>query len=217
MPAPSSDPISPLVEPLEQRRHLAASAELLDGVLTIVGTHKADVIDLTVDSAFRQQVTVRLNGDVSRFTLTDVDGISIQAGQGNDVVHIDNGKVHLDQPTTIFGSGGNDTIRGGKGKDRIYGGAGADVLKGGDARDIIYGEGGNDLIDGEQGNDALDGGTANDTITGGLGIDRLFGGNGKDVLHSKDGAVDSVDGGNDSDTATDHDDVLDNLTNVENS
>jgi Ca2+-binding RTX toxin-like protein len=217
MPAPHRDqPTEPLfVEPLEQRRLMAASATLDLGELKITGTENADVIRLTINTSSKSQITVTINGESRKFTRSDVETINIQAGQGNDRVNIDNGKVHLDQPTRIYGSGGNDTITGGQGKDRIYGGSGTDDLSGGDTRDIVYGEGGNDRLDGELGNDVLYGGAGNDTITGGRGIDRLRGDDGDDTFHATDDFVDSADGGNGTDTATDHDDDFDNLLNIE--
>jgi Ca2+-binding RTX toxin-like protein len=187
-----------LFENLEERRFLSASLD--QGVLTIVGTHKADNIQLTVSPKTKDQISVTINGTVTRFLLSDVQQINIFPGEGNDFVYIDPNSTKLTQPSRIYGSGGNDTITGGIGNNRIYGGAGNDVIQGGPGRNVIYGSEGNDKIDGGAGDDFIDGGLGKDTLMGSAGIDSIFGNDGNDLINSKDGDVDSVDGGAGNDT-----------------
>ncbi|HMB95439.1 MAG TPA: calcium-binding protein [Tepidisphaeraceae bacterium] len=200
-----------MIESLEERRFLSVTLD--EGVLTVIGTHKADNIQLTVDPRTPDQVSVNVNGDVRRFLLSDVEQINILAGQGDDFIFVDRHQVKLTQPARIYGSGGNDVIASGIGNDRIYGGDGNDVIDAGPGHDIIYGEAGKDKIDGGAGNDAIDGGSGNDVLIGSAGIDRIIGNSGNDLIDSKDGDVDSVDGGSGNDTV--FADKLDGLTSIE--
>jgi len=62
---------------------------------------------------------------------------------------------------------------------------------------------------GNAGNDTLTGGSVQDFLDGGPGIDSIMGQGGDDVLHSRDGARDTVVGGGGTDTAvTDSTDVV---------
>ncbi|HEY7086548.1 MAG TPA: hypothetical protein VH518_00585, partial [Tepidisphaeraceae bacterium] len=103
-----------MIESLEARQFLSASVD--QGTLVIVGTHLKDNISLTVDPDTTDRVTVKINGFVRQFTLSDIQQINIQAGQGNDEVTIDNGKSLLNIPARIYGSGGDDSLNGGQGK-----------------------------------------------------------------------------------------------------
>lgn len=200
------------IESLESRQFLSAALDL--GVLQIIGTHKSDTILLTIEPTSPDQLTVNINGSISRFAISDIKSVNIQAGQGNDLVDIDPGKTELaDITTRIYGSGGNDTLMGGAGKDRIYGGAGNDSIAGNGARDILYGESGKDTLDGGRGSDFLDGGSGNDSLVGGLGVDTLIGGSGNDTIDAVDETTDSVNGGSGTDTA--YVDDIDGLINIE--
>ena len=200
-----------MIEPLEPRKLLSAS--LAENVLTVVGTHKNDVITVTINARTTNQISVSVNGAVQRFLLSDVQEIDIIAGRGNDFVYVDPHQPKLIATTKITGGDGKDTIQGGAGKDRIEGNDGNDIIDGGGGRDIIYGGAGNDKIDGNDGNDFIDGGTGNDTLIGGKGIDNLFGNDGDDKIDSEDKDIDSVNGGNGDDFV--QADKLDGLTSVE--
>ncbi|QDG76252.1 cadherin domain-containing protein [Labrenzia sp. PHM005] len=111
--------------------------------------------------------------------------------EGTTVEQNDGSRV--DQPDSIHGGGGNDTIRG-----DIANGGEADTLFGGSGDDTIYGNGGSDFIDGGSGNDRLDGddatligGTGDDVITGDNATQR--GGAGNDTLTGS-GLLDGGDG-----------------------
>jgi Ca2+-binding RTX toxin-like protein len=201
-----------MIEPLEQRQMLTANLD--QGTLFINGTHVRDRIIITQGGS-ADKIKLTLNGEVFRFTVSDVKLIRIQAGQGDDIIDIDNGKRHLRSPTLVYGSGGDDTITTGRGRDRIYGGGGDDVIRAGDGRDIVYGEGGADSIDGQEGSDVIDGGQNDDTVKGGRGVDRVSGGRNEDLILIGDHEVDSGNGGPGIDTAN-ADDLLDDLNSVEN-
>lgn len=198
-------------EILESRRLLSVTLD--QGELAILGTKKNDNISLTIEATTPDQVSVNVNGFVRRFLLSDVETINIQAGQGNDYVFLDPGKAKLNQPTRLYGSGGDDTLIGGAGRDRIYGGSQNDRAESNNGADIIYGEAGADTLNGGRGSDVIDGGDDNDVIIGGLGVDRLYGDVGDDTFSSKDGAADAVNGGPDTDSADT--DVIDGLTSIE--
>jgi len=114
------------------------------------------------------------------------DGITVDAGNGNDLVN---------------GTGGEDFLSGNNGDDIIYGLDGHDFMSGGNGNDSLYGGVGNDVLSGDNGNDRLDGGSGNDILAGGNGDDVLTGGAGADIfVFSKGGGSDIV---TDFDTAHD--------------
>lgn len=96
------------------------------------------------------------------------------------------------------------------GGDTLIGGDGNDLLIGRDGNDVFNGNAGNDTIDAGDGNDSIQGGIGNDSINGGLGNDTLKGNGGSDTLLGDAGddlfivltdeGVDSLDGGDGSDT-----------------
>ncbi|HVT90357.1 MAG TPA: hypothetical protein VHD56_16005 [Tepidisphaeraceae bacterium] len=182
-----------MIEDLEPRQLFAAA--LVGSQLQIIGTHKNDNIRVLVELKTRGDLTVVINGVTQRIPLAGIQTIIVQAGLGNDRVVFEKGDSTFQQPTTIYGSGGNDTIFGGSGRDRIYGGLGADFINGGGNRDIIYGEEGNDILDGDLGPDFLDGGMGNDSLIGGLGIDAMYGQAGNDTIQGQDSTSDRLDGG----------------------
>ena len=112
------------------------------------------------------------------------DAISVEAGQGDDVVI-----AAADLGTSVLAGDGVDTINGG---------GGADVLNGQDGDDVITGGGGADTIEGGDGNDSLTAGTGDDSVDAGDGNDTVSGGDGDDVLNGDDGNDDVAgDAGND--------------------
>jgi hypothetical protein len=96
--------------------------------------------------------------------------------------------------TTVFGSGGNDTIDctsaepgktiyGGEGNDTITGTAYIDTIHGGTGDDTLTGQVGNDTLNGDLGTDTLNGSAGDDTLSGpgtDLAQDTLNGGDNTD-------------------------------------
>lgn len=188
------------LESLEARTVL--SADLVGGVLTVVGTKKSDVIQ--VDIPVAGQLAVDVNGVQSLFDLSTVNELRIFGLKGDDQITVDDavlidtwisgaqGKDH------IIGGGGNDEIHGDNGNDEIHGGAGNDAIFGDNGNDALYGDDGDDVIHGDNGKDAAQGGIGEDTIHGDNGNDELDGGEGNDNLYGDNGN-DSLDGEDDDD------------------
>jgi Ca2+-binding RTX toxin-like protein len=95
-----------------------------------------------------------------------VTGITINAGDGNDVAW-----VTAATPATITGADGNDTLIGGNANDVLIGCTGNDSLNGGGGADVLADTffncagGGNDTFDGGTGPDSIYGGPGTDTVT----------------------------------------------------
>lgn len=147
----------PAVEQLEARQlqATALTSNLVEGVLTIQGTNRAD------------QIVVRQSGDTiyvggRKYDSSAVIRVDIDAKGGNDFIDL-----RLSRPTVIFAGSGNDRVQGGGKEDVIYGGQGRDILSGGAGDDLVFGEGGVDVLRGGQGDDYLDGGSASDRVIGG--------------------------------------------------
>lgn len=87
----------------------------------------------------------------------------------------------------IYGNGGNDTIDGGKGNDFVRGGQNDDSIYGGLGDDTLAGDAGNDTVFGGRGDDFLLGGKGDDILSGNAGQDTISGGVGNDLLHGGNG------------------------------
>jgi Ca2+-binding RTX toxin-like protein len=172
------------------------------GVLTIVGTASADLIDVTERAPTVNAVRA---GFGRAFDSADVKRVSVVAGAGDDRVSLliqsiagdvsgGDGSDHVaggDRNDTLCGNAGRDFIDGGLGADRIVGNGGNDQLRGQGGADHVYGRDGNDRVEGDGGNDLLDGGNGADTLSGGAGedwlvsadetLDELFGDGGRDT------------------------------------
>src|SRR5437016_6303123 len=108
-------------EALEPRRLLTTFASLsAHGTLTIVGTGGNDHITVSLLAA---NIHATRGSDSLDFPAASVKRIWINAYQGNDKI---TSSVNL--PTTIFGSGGNDTLSSGTKSDSLDGGSGADTV-----------------------------------------------------------------------------------------
>ena len=135
-------------ETLEGRTLLAVS--LVDGVLSVGGTERADMIVVAdAGSAPAGVVRVHVNGVRRTFAARDVVRIIVVGRGGSDRVDFS----RTSRPGLLKGNDGKDTLIGGSGPDRIIGGSG------------------NDLMDGRAGNDRLDGSAGSDRFTGGAGDD----------------------------------------------
>jgi Ca2+-binding RTX toxin-like protein len=103
--------------------------------------------------------------DLSPTSFTWTDSVTVNGGDGNDVIWSDagNDKLYGDAGNdTLKAAAGDDSLYGGSGSDRLYGGAGNDILSGGTGNDSVYGDSGSDML--------LFGlGDGNDYFSGGLG------------------------------------------------
>lgn len=193
---PGGSLMSPMFQPLEARQLL--SAVLTDGVLTVTGTAKNDVISVSLSRDLSTITVKETAGNRFRkgstttntFTAADVTSIIVNAGAGNDAVSLGGGTR-----TSPFAVAA--TLNGEAGNDKLSGAAGNDSLSGGDGDDDLFGGKGTDL---------LAGGIGDDKLVGGADIDTLNGDDGDDLLVSAgDSVIDIVDGGADS-SATGEDD-----------
>ncbi|MCP9481307.1 hypothetical protein NNA36_04975 [Shimia sp. CNT1-13L.2] len=166
---------------------------------------------------------VRL-GDGSDTAIVDQDGISVDGGNGYDVVHSradvsveDVEELHLlgnndisatvnGVFTTVFGNSGDNTVtswgvtafNAKEGDDVAYGSLYDDFFNGNSGNDTLLGAGGDDTIWGGRGDDEMEGGNGADHLSGDRGKDYLNGDDGDDSLYGREGS-DTLDGeeGND--------------------
>ncbi|MEO0379410.1 MAG: DUF4214 domain-containing protein [Pseudomonadota bacterium] len=141
----------------------AVSAETDFAEITGTGTYTAagtPVVVINTDDDV--QLTYTVGGSV--FTIT--------AGQGDDVIVMQDG-VQL----ASGGTGGSTSTAGG-------------VVNSGAGNDSVSGASGNDTITGGEGNDTISGGAGNDIIAGNSGADSVSGGTGFDVA-TQDGGISS--------------------------
>jgi RTX calcium-binding nonapeptide repeat (4 copies) len=155
-----ADAAAPEVMPI---RH----PKLKEGLLTIEGTKRSDRLTLRLQAGDPRVLQLDVGDDGSAdydFARQDVARIELDAGDGDDLVRIDESNgAFSDIPTTIDGGAGADTLAGG---------SGAELLLGGD---------GNDSIDGNRGNDVAFMGAGDDNFVWDPG-------DGSDVVEGQDGA-----------------------------
>ena len=130
--------------------------------VTANGSAGDDVIGIARDST--NSIAVFAEGG-QPISLTNVEHLLVEGGEGNDTISGQNGIATLTQ-LTIDGGAGNDTIHGGDGDDTLLGGSG------------------NDFIDGNRGNDTAQLGAGDDTFQWdpGDGSDIVEGNSGTDTL-----------------------------------
>ncbi len=145
-----------------------------------------DAIDVDVISTTNPTVggaDTIAGGSGNDIILAGTDGDQVDAGENNDLVFGDHGKVEGDvnadllplntaTPSFTFTSIDTQTPDGG-GDDQIAGNAGDDIVIAGTGNDTVTGDagdddiiGGHNVADGNDGNDALDGGAGVDVIAG---------------------------------------------------
>ncbi|MFM9962823.1 MAG: M36 family metallopeptidase [Planctomycetaceae bacterium] len=151
---------------------------------------------LTVNEDIRV-ISLDLGNGNDLLTVGDLTGVSqtlltISGGDGNDIVNA-SGNGQGDVLLRLNGNAGNDTLTGSANNDTIDGGDGRDVLFGGNGNDLIFGGTDNDAINGGSGDDSVTGDDGNDTLAGGDGNDTLRGGLGNDSISGQAGA-DSLEG-----------------------
>lgn len=185
-----------MIEGLEGRKLLAASAELIGQVLFVRGdVLAANEIEVENNDSDPTKVDVKvtytpLGGSEvvfeKQFNAADFVLLKVRGGIRGDVITIGDSSNPYTGNTRINGVSGNDTINGGAGSDRIAGGRG---------NDLIYGNGGHDRLHGEDGTDSLFGGDGDDVLWGGRGNDLIDGGAGNDVLGGVLGDGNTLTGG----------------------
>src|SRR5207302_1136674 len=86
-------------------------------------------------------IYVTVNGVTQTFAAVNVNGVSVDAGAGNDRVMLmrASGANAVKVNATILGGAGDDYLQGGSGNDSINGGAGNDTLLGGLGNDTLNG------------------------------------------------------------------------------
>lgn len=131
------------LEALGERINPALSVSLSGGVLFVGGTNGNDLIQVV------QSAPGQIEVDGHTFDQADVDEVVVIAGDGDDVVVIDQA---LTMECSVYGGDGDDVLLGGGGRD---------YLSGGDGDDVLLGGAGNDTIRCGLGNDTADGGTGN--------------------------------------------------------
>jgi Ca2+-binding RTX toxin-like protein len=125
----------------------AASSGTPDGVsdrITVDGTVGAD--EITVGGSPAAGVAITGLSSSLQITGSDpIDGLDIEAAQGDDVVvasDLEAGAVSFsadggDGADVLVGSAGDDTLHGGTGDDVLEGGPGEDVLDGGSGSNTV--------------------------------------------------------------------------------
>ncbi|MCC5623389.1 pre-peptidase C-terminal domain-containing protein, partial [Nostoc sp. CHAB 5715] len=91
--------------------------------------------------------------------------------------------LSAEEPTSPFGTAGDDTLIGTAGNDQLFGRNGNDKQFGRGGDDQLFGGSGNDLLDGGSGNDQLFGNGGKDTLLGGAGDDIIYSGSGDDLIN----------------------------------
>ncbi|HVL12119.1 MAG TPA: CAP domain-containing protein [Gemmata sp.] len=130
------------LESLEPR-DCPATANLFNGVLTVLGTNASETIVVS-----RSGTSIVAAGQ--SFAAALVSRVLISGAGGNDVI-----RDNSDLSAVIYGGEGNDTIYAGRGHDTIYGGKGADTIYGERGSDVIYGGAQADVLDGGAGANAI--------------------------------------------------------------
>jgi hypothetical protein len=163
-----------LFAPVATRVQASASrtfdAKIVAGVLAIRGTNGDDVLVLGLKAGDANILELDVNGDGTvdaSFDRSQFSAIKINARNGDDLVQIDEANGAIDEPATIRGGNGDDTILGGAAVDTIYGGNGDDFIDGNRGADVAFMGPGNDTF-------RWDPGDASDVVEGGDGSDTLL-------------------------------------------
>lgn len=178
--------------------------------LLLTGKAVTQGADVIVQEKLGAKSFDTLGGDDIVFARKN-SGLTINTGEGNDVVYALAGGDRIDTGVgddrievlvstaatvadTLIGGAGNDILRAANNGSIIYGddvagtASGDDMLLGGLGNDTLYGGGGSDVLEGGgQGDDILFGGSGNDTLRGGAGKDSMDGGTGDDRIEGLGG------------------------------
>lgn len=139
------------------------TADLRNGILTILGSKYDDTISVTKEGdKFRvswgfEHTENGLNIGESGTTLYPLDAFSkivVDGGLGNDTINI---SKEFRGEAWLYGNKGHDSISGGGGRDNIYGGDGHDYLRGRGGADVVWGGTGKDTISAGSGDVVMEG------------------------------------------------------------
>jgi Ca2+-binding RTX toxin-like protein len=165
----------------------------------------------------RSSVDFTLGANIENLTLIAA-GNGVQTGRGNELGNV---IIGSNDPSDLFGEGGNDALTGGTGEDILDGGAGNDRMTGGGGDDVYFVDNAKDLVieAAKQGSDIVKssvdftlganveklellgagnlkgvGNTLANDLSGNAGNNRLDGGAGNDTIGGADGE-DTLQGG----------------------
>jgi hypothetical protein len=129
------------------------AAEFKDGILTVNGQSRRNVISLSIHGSESTGLTLHFehyvrdqdnfyslrNVGFANIPAADLKGIRVVGSDEDDSITVEtHGSEHglpvFDIPVTLFGGGGDDTLIGGHAVDSIVGGAGRDWIEGGASR-----------------------------------------------------------------------------------
>ena len=121
----------------------ALAAGVVDGTLEITGASGPERIALRLSPLNPGQLLIDVGDDGSAehsFDVTTFRAIAVDAGNGDDIVRIDqaNGAFTTTEATTIAGGNGDDTLLGGSGAETFDGGRGNDVADGNGGADTAF-------------------------------------------------------------------------------
>jgi hypothetical protein len=155
------------------------SARVANDTLTVTGTSHSDRIAVRLAAGAAGTLQVDLNDDgiaEHSFDRASFSRIEVFARSGSDQFRVDQSNGVIDEPTTVQGGSGNDT------------------LNGGDAIELFIGGSGKDAVDGNRGNDTAVLGSGTDTFRWdpGDGSDVVEGRSGTDTLDFNGAGVDEI-------------------------
>jgi Ca2+-binding RTX toxin-like protein len=144
-------------------------ARIAGQVLKVKGTNRDDEVTLRLKAGDANVLEIDVGDDGTAdfsFDRADFGEIDIQARDGDDVIRVDQANGNVDEPMSIRGEKGDDTLLGGSAIDAIDGGPGDDFVDGNQANDIaLLGDGddtfrwdpgdASDVVEGEDGDDTL--------------------------------------------------------------
>ena len=145
------------------------SGKVENGVFKIAGNSASDKLVLYLESGLPGNLLADVGADGTiDFSLNraEFDAVEVDAGGGDDKVRLQSVGGITDEPITVNGAAGNDTLTGSAGTDTLIGGSGNDTVSGAFAADVEKGGTGNDtfvwnpgdrddVVDGEAGTDSL--------------------------------------------------------------
>jgi hypothetical protein len=146
------------------------SAHVANDTLTVIGTSHSDRIALRLAPGAPGTMQVDLNDDgiaEQSFDRNTFSRIEVFMRSGSDQFRVDQVNGVIDEPATVAGGSGNDSLNGGDGIELFIGGSGRDAVDGNRGNDsAALGSGsdsfrwdpgdGSDIVEGQSGTDTLD-------------------------------------------------------------